>query len=108
MTRRQLAKLAAAGAAFVPQQAVPAETYTGALDGFRDKVNSADFDPVVFSRALHAAAPMRLAFRATNRREAEAWQKKLRPKIAELIAGVPAQRGPLTPQTLEIREFPGY
>jgi dienelactone hydrolase len=109
MTRRDLGKLAAAGAALVPQRALPAETsYHGALTGLEDKVNRPDFDPVVFSRALHDAAPMRLTFKARDRQEAEAWQKMLRPRIAELVAGFPAQRAPLESKTLEIREFPNY
>ena len=107
MTRRELAKLAAAGAALLPQEATPADAkYTGPLGGFEDKVNRADFDPVVFTRALHDAAPLRLAFQGRNRREAEEWQKALRPKITELIGGFPTggrrsspdPRGPRIPR----------
>ncbi|MFB3827660.1 MAG: alpha/beta hydrolase family protein [Bryobacteraceae bacterium] len=102
MTRRELGRLALAA------QAAPAPKYTGALDGFESKVDAAAFDPVALTMRLYASAPLRMTFRAANRAEAVAWQKRLRPKIAELLGGFPARRGPLEPQTLEIREFPGY
>jgi len=49
-----------------------------------------------------------MAFRATTRKQAEAWQKQLRPKIVELMGGFPEKRSPLQPQTLEVRDYPGY
>ena len=82
--------------------------YTGALDGVQDKVDRAAFDPVRFSLNLYDSAPLRMTFRAENRRQAEAWQKKLRPKLTELLGGFPSERGELKPVTLEVREFPGY
>src|SRR3954449_7200350 len=48
MTRRQLARLTA-GAAFLPQKSRAAAKYTGALDGFEDKVDMASFDAVRFT-----------------------------------------------------------
>jgi dienelactone hydrolase len=111
MTRRELGKIAMmSGAALEAQgQTQPAaQKYTGALDGFENKVNAAGFDPVAWSVKRHQEAPLRLTFRATNRAQAEAWQKQLRTKITELIGGLPAARTPLQPQTLEVREFPGY
>src|SRR5215471_15295436 len=109
MTRRDIAKLAA-GAAFIPQQAAHAEDskYTGALDGYLDKVNGAGFDPVAFSKKLYETAPMKLAFQARNRQEAETWQRNLRAKIAELVGPMPAKRVALESQTLEVRDYPGY
>jgi len=109
MTRRDIAKLAAA-AAFIPQQAAHAEDakYTGALDGYMDKVNGAGFDPVAFSKKLYEAAPMKLAYQARNRQEAETWQRNLRAKILELLGPMPAKRVALESQTLEIRDYPGY
>ena len=109
MTRRDLAKLAAGGAVF-QARAAGADTpqYTGALDGFLDKVNGTGFDPVMFSRRLYESAPLRFAFGAQNRRDAEQWQKTLRVKIVELLGGFPARRGPLEALTLEIRDFPAY
>jgi len=110
MTRRQLGRLAAAGAAIrETQQTEAAETkYASALDGFESKLNLAAFDPVSYTKKLHDAAPLRLTFRAPDRKEAEAWQKKLRPKLIELVGGFPDKRTPLEPQTLETRDFPGY
>src|SRR5437773_2539481 len=109
MTRRDVTKLAAA-AAFAPQRAVLAEDakYTGALDGYLDKVNGAGFDPVAFSKRLYETAPMKLAFQARNRQEAETWQRNLRAKVAELVGPMPAKRVALESQTLEIRDYPGY
>jgi dienelactone hydrolase len=107
MTRRELARLTA-GAAFLQQQATAATKYTGALDGFEDKVDMANFDAVKYTLKAHDAAPMRLAFRANSRGAAEAWQKQLRPKIAELVGGFPADATLLRPQTLEVKEYPGY
>ena len=109
MTRRDIAKLAA-GAAFIPQQAAHAEDskYTGALDGYLDKVNGAGFDPVAFSKKLYETAPMKLAFQARNKQEAETWQRNLRAKIAELVGPMPAKRAALESQTLEVRDYPGY
>lgn len=108
MTRRDLAKLAA-GAALVPQShAAAAATYTGALDGSEAKLDLKNFDPVVFSRRLYESAPLRLTFRAQTRKQAEAWQKKLRAKLVELLGPLPVSSPSLNAQTLEMREFPGY
>ena len=64
-------------------------------------------DPVAWTRARYESAPLRLTFRATNRADAEAWQRELRTKLIELIGGFP-ERTPLKPQTLETRQFAGY
>ncbi len=113
MTRRQLGKLAAGGAALWPQvRAAAADSapggYTGALDGFESKVQAADFDPVAYSRKLYESAPLRMTFRAQDRKQTEAWQKRLRAKVSELVGGFPAERADLRSQTLEVREFPAY
>lgn len=111
MTRRDLGKLATAGALLQARAArgqSPAAKYTGALDGFESKVNAKNFDPVAFTHTLYEAAPMKLTFQAKTRKQAEAWQAKLRPKVAELVGGFPAQKAALESQTLEVREFPGY
>jgi len=111
MTRRELGKLAAAGgAALLPAvRAHGAETkYGGPLEGFEGKVDATAFDPVLYTRKLYESAALRLTFRAQNRKQAEAWQKRLRPKIAELLGGFPARPAALQPQTLEVRDLPGY
>ncbi len=82
--------------------------YTGALDGFENKIDPSSFDPVLYTQNLHDAAPLRMTFQATSRARAEAWQKELREKIAELVGGFPSQRTPLQAQTLEVKEYPGY
>jgi dienelactone hydrolase len=107
MTRRELAKLAAAGA--LAQSAGHSATkYTGPLDGFENKVDTGAFDPIVFAKKLYETAPLQLTFRSKDRKSAEAWQKKLHAKVIELLGGFPSQRTPLKPQILEIRDFPGY
>jgi dienelactone hydrolase len=107
MTRRELAKLAAAGA-LAQAASSAATTYTGALDGFENKVDPSEFDPMVFAKKLYETAPLRLTFKAKDKKAAEDWQKKLFAKVTELLGGFPAQRTPLKPQTLEVREFPNY
>jgi len=82
--------------------------YAGALDGFESKVDSAGFDPVLYTMKLDDAAPLRMTFRATTRAEAEQWQRDLRAKIAELVGAFPGERTPLHAQTLEVREYPAY
>ena len=112
MTRRELARIAAGGAALLGtgKRQARAQTvkYTGALDGFESKVDPAAFDPVAYTLQLHDAAPLRLTFRAKDRKQAEAWQKQLRPKIVELLGSFPRKPAALQPQTLEVRDFPGY
>ena len=109
MTRRDLGKLAVAGAvALETAAAADTSTYTGALDGFESKVDAAGFDPVLYTMKLDDAAPLRMTFRASTRAEAEQWQRDLRAKIAELVGGFPGERTPLHAQTLEVREYPAY
>src|SRR5580765_5147703 len=110
MTRRDLARLSAAAAGLAAQRKGKAQAakYTSALNGFESKVDMGSFDPIAFTLRLHDAAPMKMAFRATSRKEAEAWQKQLRPKLVELMGGFPEKKTPLDSQTLEVREFPNY
>ncbi|HLY20282.1 MAG TPA: alpha/beta hydrolase family protein [Bryobacteraceae bacterium] len=110
MTRRELGKLAAAGsAALLPAARAGAQTkYGGALEGFEGKVDTAAFDPVLYTRKLYESAPLRLTFRARNRQQAEVWQSRLRAKLTELLGGFPETGAPLRAQTLEVRDFPAY
>ena len=110
MTRRQLGKAVVGSAALMQVKKASADTpkYTGALDGYLDKVNGGGFDPVLFTHKLYESAPLRMSFQAANRQAAEQWQKNLRIKITELLGGFPAKRAPLESMTLEIREFPAY
>jgi dienelactone hydrolase len=111
MTRRELGKLAAAGGAALLQKDRPLKAenkYTGALDGLETKVDVKSFDPVGFTHKLYESAPLRMTFRAQNRKQAESWQKQFRAKLTELVGGFPSVRTPLQAQTLEVREFPAY
>ncbi len=107
LTRRQLG-LAGAAAALAPACSAADSTYTGALDGFEDKVDVQSFDPVVWSQSRYDAAPLQMTFSAADRAEAERWQTELRAKVTELIGGLPERDAPLESQTLEVREFDGY
>ncbi|MGH9659781.1 MAG: alpha/beta hydrolase family protein, partial [Bryobacteraceae bacterium] len=82
--------------------------YTGALDGLEPKLDLPAFDPVAYTLKLYDQAERKLAFRARNRKQAEAWQKKLRARLIQLMGVPPRSRAPLKPQTLEVRDFPGY
>ncbi len=105
MTRRELALAAAAASSAIAQQTEPA--YGGALEG-ETRVDPEKFDPIAWTKARHDAAPLKLTFRATTRKQAEAWQKQLHVKLFELIGPLPAAGGTLHAQTLEVREFPNY
>jgi dienelactone hydrolase len=107
ITRRQLGRLATAGA-MAAGAAQTAVTYKGPLDGMEAKVNLPDFDPVAYTLERYKSAPLKLTFKAANRKEAEAWQKKLRARLIELLGGFPTERTPLRAQTLDTREFPAY
>jgi dienelactone hydrolase len=104
ISRRELALAAMGGAALKGQT----KKYSGALDGAESKVDAKQFDPVAWTLDRQHAAPLKLTFQAKNRRQAEAWQRQLRAKVTELVGGFPDARPPLRPQTLEVREFPGY
>ncbi len=98
MTRRELALAAAAGMASASAQEAE-KTYGGALDG--TNVDAKAFDPVAWTMQRHDSAPLKLTFKASTRKQTEAWQKQLRAKVVELIGGLPATGGPLRAQTLE-------
>lgn len=108
LTRRALGAAAIGTAAAFGQDKPAGETYRGALQGFENKVNAAEFDPVDWSRKRHATAPLRLTFRAKNRKEAEQWQRRLRAKLTEIIGGFPERGAPPEAQLLETTEFPRY
>ena len=114
LSRRELARVAAGAvvakrlAAGAPQQASEPVAYIGPLTGAGKGIEDRHFDPVAYTLDLYAAAPRRLRFAARNAREAEAWQKKLRAKLTELLGGFPSERVPLRPFTLETQDFPAY
>jgi len=116
-TRRHLGQIAAAAAVASTAKRAKAQTakapdappkYKGALEGFENKVNTADFDPVAWTHTLHDAAPMELAFKLGTRKQTEAWQKKLSAKVTDLLGGFPKERTPLNSKTIEVRDFPTY
>lgn len=110
-TRRDLALTAAlfaqAGKA-VAAAADEGHKYSGPLDGFENKVRMQNFDPVAWTLDRHKTAPMKMTFKAVNKRQAESWQKSFRAKVVELVGGFPETRIPLAPQTLDVADFPDY
>jgi dienelactone hydrolase len=82
--------------------------YTGALDGFESRVEASAFDPVLWTRERYKSAPLGLTFRVQNRRQVEAWQKRLRAKLTELLGGFPSARVAVRSRALEVREYPKY
>jgi dienelactone hydrolase len=105
MTRRELGAALAAGAAFASE--TRAAVYGGPLADLKDKVHAEEFDPMHWTGEQYKSAPLRLTFRATDKTEAEIWQRQLRTKLTELVGGFP-ERVPLHPLSLDVREFPGY
>ncbi|MPZ19134.1 MAG: acetylxylan esterase [Luteitalea sp.] len=112
LSRRELVQwaggLAAAHVVGLDAQTSAPSDYIGPLTGVTKGIEDRQFDPVVYTRDLYAAAPRRLRFRARTRGEAEEWQKTLRTKLTELVGDLPTERPPLRPITLETRTFPGY
>jgi dienelactone hydrolase len=80
---------------------------SGAAKSGGSNFSSTDLDPVKWTRDRYQSAPLRLTFRATNRAEAEAWQRELRAKLIELLGGFP-ERTPLGAETLDVKQYPGY
>jgi len=107
LNRRQFG-LAAAALSSAAAAPAAETTYTGALDGFTGKVSMPAFDPVQFTMQRYANAPLALTYKGGGKKATEAWQKKLRGKVLDLIGGFPKERIPLQPVTLEVRDFPKY
>src|SRR3954452_10993604 len=86
-TRRQFALGAAAASALTrPASAQVDEKMAKAPEMAMDP---SDLDPVKWTQDRYVSAPLRLTFRATNRADAEAWQRELRTKLTELLGGFP-------------------
>ncbi len=96
LTRRQLAKAAVAGATLAPLAASQITDPNPA------------FDPLRWTLESYKSAPLSLTFAATTKAQAEAWQRKLRAKLIELLGGFPRERTALQYQSIERRQFPGY
>jgi dienelactone hydrolase len=106
LTRRQLGIGALAAQAASSQE--PPTTYTGPLDNFAAEAPAAWFDPVTWVRQRWAEAPRMMRFQATNKRQAQAWQKRLRLKVASLVGPLPEIKTKPQVKLLEKREFAGY
>src|SRR3981081_1926726 len=73
-----------------------------------EKLDDKTLDPVLWTRMRYESAPLKLGFRAGNRKQAEAWQKQLREKVTELLGGFPSAKVPLNAQILEVKDFSTY
>ena len=79
LSRRELGMGALASAMMAQAQEAPSET----------PLEDQALDPVYWTRMRHDSAPLQMAFRSENRRQAEAWQKRLRGKLTELLGVFP-------------------
>ena len=68
----------------------------------------AQLDTLDFSLASYARSKRSLAFNASGREEAEAWQRQLRSRLIDLVGGFPAEPCQLSPRVTETVEFPTY
>jgi len=66
------------------------------------------FDTLVYSQARADETTRELAFTATTRPEAEAWQVRLRSRLRGLVGGLDEKRVPLEPEIHDVREFETY
>jgi len=73
-----------------------------------DLMSDRQFDTLVFCRETYDRITQSMAFRATTRAEAEHWQKQLRPKLVELLGGLPEQQCDLRPESVKTEEFESY
>jgi dienelactone hydrolase len=73
-----------------------------------EPLNADGLDPVYWTQMRHDSAPLRMTFRAENRKQAEVWQKKLRAKLTELLGGFPESKPPLNARIIAVKEFPTY
>jgi len=108
LSRRALAQLASAAAANAFAQQPESSEYTGPLTGLEKKADGRALDPLPYALRLLDAAPRRMQFAAQSKSQAEAWQKRLRPKLVELLGGFPSAKAPLQPLILETRVYPRY
>ena len=105
ITRRKFALAAVSPALSLKAQEPP--PYQGSLAKFENQVDAQEFDSLAWTRKRYEEMPRRLRFQAKDRKAAEAWQKKLRAKLTELMGGFPP-RVSLNAKILETRDFPGY
>lgn len=97
ISRRELGLTALAGAALSQAKAQPPEpTFTVPLD------------PVAWTRFRYESMPLKMTFKADSKKQVEAWQKKLRAKVAELVGGMPSNAPKMTSETIEKRDFGAY
>src|SRR5664279_1060907 len=73
-----------------------------------DQLEDQALDPVYWTRMRHESAPLRMAFRAADKKQAELWQKQLRGKLTDLLGGFPGTKAPLNARIVAVKEFPTY
>ncbi|MCS7191839.1 MAG: hypothetical protein NZ937_02495, partial [Armatimonadetes bacterium] len=63
------------------------------------------FDPMLFVNSRYDEMHMQLKFTATNAKEAQKWQQKLKRTLVKLLGGLPKRKCPIESKVLEIREL---
>jgi hypothetical protein len=88
--------------------APPQPAYGGPLEKFSGHYRPADFDSLAYSRERWQSTPRVLRFDARSKPAAQAWQRKLRVRLAECLGGFPQTRSPLQARTLEVRDLAAH
>ena len=65
-------------------------------------------DSLDFSLEAYEGGERALAFDAAGRKDPEAWRRELRRRLEDLLGGLPAAAGPLSPEAAERVEFRSY
>ena len=105
-----MAKKTVAGAPEPPKAAAapPEAAYGGPLEKFAGKYQQADFDSLAYSRERWKESPRALRFNARSKKDAVAWQRKLRARVSECLGGFPKTRCALNARTLEVKELAAH
>ena len=64
------------------------------------------YNPTKIFRVMYETQERKLAFNAKSLEEWAKWREELRRKLVELLGGFPEEKTPLSPETLEQKEYP--
>jgi dienelactone hydrolase len=98
-------KTAAAAPGTEKASALPEPAYGGPLEKFSGQFQPADFDSLAYSRERWKESPRALRFNARSKKDAVAWQRKLRARVAGCLGEFPKTRCPLNARTLEVKDL---
>jgi len=80
--------------------------YRGPLTDF--ELNDRQLDSLQFSLSSYESIKPSMSFSAATHASARLWQKRVRPKLTELLGGFPTTRGALQARILERKNLHGY